>query len=548
MNCAPTRHFCIGGALVLFLVVTGAAPAQPTGDQAALSEQVSAWMAEGYDALERWDYAQAGEIARKLETAAASAAADAKIQAKAAYFHGRFQFYTADYEASLPALERYQELDPGNIHQEFTEFLAQVRFLADLWKDRLEFKSEHFIIRVKPGKDQILVEPALEALERAWPVLTRELRVTPPGPILVEFYPDFSAFSQATGLSEQDVKTSGTIAVCKYRRFIVTSPKALVQGYDFQNSICHEFVHYLIYLRNGKNCPIWLHEGIAKYYEPRWRGEPGGALPLTSLSLLAAAVRTDQLISFERMHPTFAKLDSPRQGQLAFAQVTSAVDYLIRTYGQESLFRLLDELKKDTDYRQALQRVTGKPFPQFYSDWKEFVRQEHFQEIPGLEVVELDIKKPGEPGGEDEDQVSEADLKENEAWKFVRLGDLLRDRNRVAPALVEYEKARSLMPLNPRLLGKLGLAYILARDYDQAVARLDLARTYYPGMADTNVKLGQAWTGKGDLNRAIESYERSLTINPFNPFVYENLIRLYEKTGQTDKLIETRKRLALVQG
>lgn len=534
--------------MALLLTVSGAAPAEPTGERAGLEQQVSAWMADGYEALDRWDYARAEEIARKLETAAASPLADAKIQAKVAYFQGRLKFYTADYEASLPALERYQELDQGNIHQEFLDFLAQVRFLADLWKDRLEFKSEHFIVRVKPGKDQILVEPAEEALEKAWPVLTRELRVTPPGPVLVEFYPDFLAFSQATGLSEQDVKTSGTVAVCKYRRFIVTSPKALVQGYDFQNSICHEFVHYLIYLRNGRNCPIWLHEGIAKYFEPRWRGEPGGTLPLTSLSLLAAAVRTDQLVSFERMHPTFAKLDSPQQGQLAFAEVTSIVGYLIRTYGQESLFRLLDELKKGAEYRQAVQLVIGKTFPQFFASWKEFVRREHYQEIPGLEVVELDIKPAGEAGGEDEDQVSEADLKENEGWKFVRLGDLLRDRNRVAPALVEYEKARKLMPLNARLLNKLGLAYILARNYDQAIARLEEARVYYPSLAETNVKLGQAYTGKGDLNRAIESYERSLSINPFNPLVYQSLVKLYEQTQQTDKLEWTRKRLAMVQG
>lgn len=543
-----------GRGSAIWLAVFGvaflaASPSRPAQNQAELHQQVSAWMAEGYEALELWDYARAEELARELEHAAASPLADAKIQAKAVYFRGRLNFYRADYGESLSALKRYHELDQGNIHPEFLDFLAQVQFLADLWQDRLEFKSEHFLVRVKPVKDQVLVEPTLDALEKAWTVLTRELRVVPTGLILVEFYPDFPAFSKATGLSEQEVKTSGTIAVCKYRRFMVTSPRALVQGYDFQNSVCHEFVHYLIYLRNGKHCPIWLHEGIAKYYEPRWRGDPGGTLPPVSLSLLATALRTDQLVPLERMHPTFARLDSPQQGQLAFAQVTTMVDYLLRTHGPDSLFRLLEALKQEANYRAAVESVTGRPFSDFYAGWKEFIRAQKYQEIPGVEVVELNLKKRGEgEAAAEEDQVSEADIKNNAAWKFVRLGDLLRDRGRVAPALVEYEKARALLPLNVRLLHKLALAYILARDYDQAIACLQQARTYYPHLADTEVKLGQAYAGKGELARAIESYERSLRINPFNPFVYQALLQLYEQTRQPDKLEQTQKRLALIQG
>jgi len=540
----------LAGSLVgLLLSLSAPAPAQNAGAELPSPDQVSTWMARGYELLERGDYLAAEQIDHELAAAAAQPGVAAEIQAQAVHFHGLLKFHTGDYAESLTALERYKELNKGNLPEEFLPFFEQVRFLADLWKDKIEVTSDHFLIRVKPGKDQILVEPSLAALEKAYPIFTKELKVTPPGRILMEVYPDFSAFSKASGLSEKDVKTSGTVAVCKYQRFMVTSPRALFQGYDWLNCICHEFVHYLVYQRNGKSCPIWLHEGLAKYFEPTWRGDPGGTLLPTSRSLLAIALRADQLISFERMHPTFAKLDSPRQGLLAFAEVTTTVAYLIHAYGQDSLFRVLDELKQGADYREAIFRVTGKPFPEFFAGWKEYVRAQHYQEISGLEVVELDIKSDRQVSSEqpEEDSVSEADLKKNEAWKYVRLGDLLRNRGRFGPAVVEYGKARPVLSLNPRYLNKLALTYLLARQWDQALSPLEQARTYYPYLATTDVNLGRAYAGKGNLPRAIENFEASLTINPFDFTVYQNLLDLYQATHQAEMVAKTRKRLAMIE-
>ena len=543
------RRTWLIGWLGLLLGLWGIAPAQEAPEPAASPDQVSAWMAQGYELLDQGNYAPAEQIDRKLAAAAARPGADQKTRAKAVYFHGRLKFYTGEYAQSLPALEQYQELDKDNLHEEFLPFLEQVRFLAELWKNKVEVQSEHFVIRVKPGKDQVLIEPSLAALEKAYPIFTKELRVTPYGRIIMEVYPDFVAFSKASGLSEKDVKTSGTVAVCKYQRFMVTSPRALIEGYDWLNAVGHEFVHYLVYQRNGKSCPIWLHEGLAKYYEPTWRGDPGGTLLPTAQSLLATALRTDQLVTFERMSPTFAKLDSPQQGALAFAEVTTTVAYLLHQYGPDSVFRVLDALKPGADYREAILRVTGKPFPEFFAGWKEYAKAQHYQEIPGMEVVELDIKSSAQTSSEqpEEDSVSEADLKQNEAWKFVRLGDLLRNRGRFGPAVIEYEKARSTLALNPRYLNKLGLTYILAKQWDQAAVPLEQARTYYPYLAATFYNLGLAYGGKGDLPRAIANFEQSLTVNPFNPNAYANLLDLYQATHRADLALKTRKRLALIE-
>ena len=37
------------------------------------------------------------------------------------------------------------------------------------------------------------------------------------------------------------------------------------------DTISHEYVHYVITRKWGKQIPLWLHEGLAKYLEARWR-------------------------------------------------------------------------------------------------------------------------------------------------------------------------------------------------------------------------------------------------------------------------------------
>jgi hypothetical protein len=85
---------------------------------------------------------------------------------------------------------------------------------------------------------------------------------------------------------------------------MVTSPRALATGYPWLDTINHEFVHYAVSALTRDRAPVWLQEGLAKFLERRWREPAGGRIPPALETLLAKALRTGKLISFEAPSPT----------------------------------------------------------------------------------------------------------------------------------------------------------------------------------------------------------------------------------------------------
>ena len=53
----------------------------------------------------------------------------------------------------------------------------------------------------------------------------------------------------------------------------------------------HEFVHYYVTKVSRNTVPIWLHEGIAKFQENRWRSSPGHPLDPPQEDLLARSLK-----------------------------------------------------------------------------------------------------------------------------------------------------------------------------------------------------------------------------------------------------------------
>ena len=93
---------------------------------------------------------------------------------------------------------------------------------------------------------------------------------------------------------------------------MVVSPRAMVFGYTWQDTLAHELTHYLITRKSKNKTPIWIHEGIAKYEETRWRGAAGEALTPATADLLSRRLAQNKLVTFERMYPSMALLPSKR--------------------------------------------------------------------------------------------------------------------------------------------------------------------------------------------------------------------------------------------
>ncbi|HEY0838730.1 MAG TPA: hypothetical protein VGD74_00950, partial [Vulgatibacter sp.] len=390
------------------------------------------------EALNAWDIPAALELAEGLRR-------EHPAEPQVAHLLGRVLLHQGDYEGAARLLAEAGATDGQG------SFLQVARDTGRITRDYHEQESEHFVFRYPAGKDEILVPWALETLEQAYESIGRLIDYRPDGPkIRVEVVADATELAQVSTLSLEAIKTTGTIAICKFDKLMITSPKALLRGYDWRDTVSHELVHLFVTRKTRNRTPIWLHEGIAKFLETSWRGEPGLALQLPSQALLRDAVKAKKLIPFEKMHPSIALLPTAEDAALAFAEVFSAMEFL---YGKDrgNLAAILDGVRDGLSDRDAVGRLFGGSFPRFEAGWKAYLAKRPFpQEAASMEPLHLRFRDDSAQVEPKEEKNAFRDLtglsefrsiKDAEARRAAHLGELLRARGRLAAAAAKYEEA-----------------------------------------------------------------------------------------------------------
>ncbi len=453
------------------------------------------------------------------------------------YFLGRLAFYEGEYQQALQYFEGLTFVDQDGNPDTFP---AYVRKVYEATRGMVSRSSEHFKVYYDPDTpDVILLDYALDTLEKAYQAIGAELDHYPPDPVRVEIFPTAARFIQASGLTEDEIQTTGTVALCIYNKLMITTPRALALGYRWEDTLSHEYVHLVVAQRSHNTVPVWLQEGIAKFFEVRWRGGRGAAMSLTSESLLAGALKADRLVPFDKMSPSLAKLPSAEEAQLAFAEVQTVIEYLIRQKGLESIRRLMDNMAAGKSDRRAIEDILGVPFPQFQRDWIAFVKSKRLRDIPGLAVLPTILKAQEAPSGDTPDQEKVADpfMERNQAMRdFARLGDLLRERGRFKAALIEYRKASESSDItSPALSVKIALTHLMGNQPQQALDILEEAADRYPSFGPLYTTMATALIRLGDQEGAIAALEEANGINPFDPAIHETLAALYRARGDADR-------------
>ena len=245
-------------------------------------------------------------------------------------------------------------------------------------------------------KDEIVASYAEEVLEAAYTAIGEALQFRPAErgeKIAVEFLPNAAALAGATGLHVREIETSGTIAVCRFHRLMVLTPLAVSHGYAWADTLAHEFVHLVVSKKSHNRVPVWLHEGLAKTLESRWRGERAPKLEPHAEQLLRQAVRKDSLVALGRMHPSMAKLKSQQEASLAFAEVFSLIGFVHQKQGPEAFVHLLDALARGENFDAALARNV-MPLPQLERAWRGALRTRYAASAPDDSAPPRPLRRP----------------------------------------------------------------------------------------------------------------------------------------------------------
>lgn len=444
------------------------------------------------------------------------------------------RFYRGDYSGAVSDLDAMGDGAQLRSEEDRTELATLIRATHDATRNYVTSRSQdgRYIVRHAPGPDRVLVPWAFDALRAADEAISAELGVRVPGPIRLEIYPTAASLAQVSSLTVEDIATSGTIALCKWDRLMVTSPRALVRGYPWMDTIGHELVHLFLTRASRDHAPVWFQEGVAKFMERRWRGEPpAAALDPGSDALLHNAVAQGELLPFDRLHPSIALLPSQEQAALAFAQVATFIELFYREHGAEALRDAIRRIANGTDARVALGEVTSAPFSALETHWREMLRER--PPPPANPPRRLTLRLAHGDGPAEE----ASEVEQESARRHLRLGDLLWDRGRARAASIEYGRAHEEAPDDPIVASRLATAALRGGRPAEAVSALESSRERYPEHAPTWAVSGAAWLALGDRAQARDALREAIRLNPFDPSPHCDLA---EATDDADERSRTR--------
>ncbi|GMV41158.1 MAG: hypothetical protein AMXMBFR64_28740 [Myxococcales bacterium] len=455
------------------------------------------------------------------------------LRARLLYMQGRYQ-------DAVDAIERAREA--GAIPRQWRGFEEQVRSTLQVVRGfkAVPTSRGNFVLHVPPGVDEVLIPYADQAMEAAWDAYGDLFGYRPSEPVRIEVYPRVEDLAAVSTLSVEDIQNSGTIALCKYNRLMITSPRDLLYGYDWLDTLAHEYIHFVITKRSRNRVPIWLQEGLAKFFENRWREKGDARLETSSEDLLARNLAKGRLITFEEMSPSMAKLPTQEDAALAFAEVFMAMRYIHQSVGPQGINTMIDVMRDGGSDREAIERVMDTSFSRFQADWRKYLGQAGLRTMPAAWSPKLYFRNKDKSGDELEEIGAE------KARRHTYLGDRLRAMERHGAAVKEYAKAIDVVGESPIVAAKLAAALNALGRWTDALDALAPVLKAEPDYVLIWLHLGKARLNTGDAAGAAEAFEAAVRLNPFDPDAHVGLANAYEKLGRTEDAARERAQVALL--
>ena len=444
---------------------------------------------------------------------------------KLLYFRALEKFYQAKYKEALNLLQEVLSEEGNRRNEEYASLYIYISTMVKISENFKLVETTHTLFYVSEN-DSILIPYAKEYIEYIYPLLNEKFNITPKDKVVVEVYPDIDSFSIASTLTNKEIATSGAVGICKFNRIMILSPQVSPFGYHWVNTLSHEYAHYLINKISKLNTPLWLNEGIARYFDTYWEKKKSLYLSPDVEDTLYDVVTNDKFIPFSRMVPSLAKLNSHEEVNIAFAEVSSIVDYIITQYGEENLFRLLYELGKDEKdvVGKAFKKILNKSEEELEVEWRSWVKTKQFSKYSGIISKKVEF-------GKDADEITA--FVPLSVQKYIRLGDSYRKQRDYKSALYEYRKAAKQQPYNSVVLTKIGVALLLLGSLEEAKENFLRAINTNAPYTAPYIYLSKIYIMEKKIDLAIQYLKKSICINPYNPEIHKILGHCYYTLGNT---------------
>ncbi len=407
------------------------------------------------------------------------------------YQRARLAVYVGDCDSGEAILSTLPETPESARLLELSRKCARATAAATVVEDQ----QRGVWIRLQDSDDEALAPLLIDVAARARETMVRDLGIELPKPLRIDLVRDLFSLAAVSGLPLTAAETTGTVAVARWGRVTMLSPRAARLGYPWQDTLAHELTHLALSRGSRDYAPLWLQEGIAKREETRWRKPRPHDDRRDAYAIAREALLSGRSIGIDKIGPSIAMLPTAADARVSYAEVESFMDFWIRQNGREAFTLLMLDLKglstRETD--EALTSVSGYPLSYWIKRW-----QKHLRDQPD--------------GSADQEQAEDGS---GAVVRSVRLGDLLTNQAHVSFASEYFDGALEAAPSKAAVRFRAAAAQLSLGQDAAAEERL--------GTFDDLSGLHGGWLGlhgrilskKQQEDAALQSFTLAVAIDPY---------------------------------
>jgi len=413
-----------------------------------------------------------------------------------------------DLPAARKALQQAERLDPFHIRA-----ANQLRLVVELLDEYVTIETEHFIIRCKPGIDEVLARDMAAQMEAMYTEVTETFDHQPTVKTQIDLLPDKHRFAvRITGMPDL-----WTIAAATGDVIALTPPKTGTSQYgpfNWPEVLRHEFVHTVTLSQTQNRIAHWLTEACAVWQEPAPRS-------FSRSFMLAQALQDEELFELDEINWGFIRPEQPSDRALAYAQSEWMLEYLLETYGRDAMLELLALHRDGIPNVRAMETVTSKPEAEFMREFKRWATQQ-VREWGLEEHPDVSIDFTNYEAMQDKQAMREAIYDLAAEYANVpsvqrRIAQWYLEREYDDDAWVHLNIYAELVPVDP--WPHFGLVTIARKNNDlgSALDSLIMIEQYEQTHGRWALALAEHFRVQGDFAKALDYATLALNREPYQP-------------------------------
>ncbi|HOK41243.1 MAG TPA: peptidase MA family metallohydrolase [bacterium] len=231
-------------------------------------------------------------------------------------------------------LEELLKIDPqNNFAKNFKEKKANELIIEKYY---LYYETPNFKCYYKDANYYTIIKTLVEELENQFVFIANDFEYfNKTNKIIILFYSIEDYDNLSTKPYWSSAYYDGKIRINTY----------LFKKGDIRNILKHELIHSIITLKSGYKVPIWLHEGLAQYYEFNKK-----------IYFKFPEEYKLKFLSLQKIENSFNILE-PDEIEIAYLESLFLIKYILEIYGERIIIELLNEFKKNNNFDEVYRKI-----------------------------------------------------------------------------------------------------------------------------------------------------------------------------------------------